>query len=146
MPEYSKDGTAMTIQLRKRIRFYDPWKKVWPDGIGPEVKAKDVIYSFKRVCDFNQASPIYSAVFQGQIVGLDDWWDYTKRVGPGHVDWDRPVTGFQILDEYTIRLVMPQPNPQMIYNLAAMWTGIVSKDAVDYWKGDFRWHPTGTGA
>jgi ABC-type transport system substrate-binding protein len=146
MPEYSKDNTSMTIRLRKGIRFYDPSKKVWPDGIGPEVKAKDVIYSFKRVCDFNQASPVYSAVFQGQIVGLDDWWNYTKSVGAGHVDWEKPVEGFQILDERTIRIVMPQPNPQMIYNLAAMWTGIVSKDAVDYWGRDFRWHPTGTGA
>jgi ABC-type transport system substrate-binding protein len=41
---------------------------------------------------------------------------------------------------------MPQSNPQMIYLLAAMWTGIVSKDAVDYWKTEFRFHPVGTGA
>jgi len=146
MPEYSKDNREMTIRLRKGIRFYDPQKRVWPDGIGPEITARDVIYTFKRICDFNLASPIYSAVFQDQIVGLEDWWNYTKRVGPGGVDWDRPVTGFQIVDEHTIRLVMPQANPQMIYNLAAMWTGIVSRDAVNYWKRDFRLHPVGSGA
>ncbi|MGA2442390.1 MAG: ABC transporter substrate-binding protein [Tepidisphaeraceae bacterium] len=146
MPEYSKDNKEMTIRLRKGIRFYDPQKRVWPDGVGPELKAWDVIYTFKRICDFNLASPIYSAVFQDQIAGLEDWWNYTKRVGPGGVDWDRPVTGFQIVDDHTIRLVMPQSNPQMIYNLAAMWTGIVSRDAVNYWKRDFRLHPVGSGA
>jgi oligopeptide transport system substrate-binding protein len=146
MPEYSPDNTQMTIRLRKGIHFYDPQKKVWPDGVGPEIKARDVIYSFKRICDFNQASPNYSAVFQGQIVGLEDWWDYTKSVGSAGIDWDKPVKGFQILDDYTIRIIMPQPNPQMIYNLAAMWTGVVSHDAVNYWKDDFRFHPTGSGS
>jgi ABC-type transport system substrate-binding protein len=146
MPRYSADGMEMTIPLRRGIHFYDPGKKVWPGGIGPEIKARDVIYSFKRVCDFNIASPVYSAVFQDQIVGLDDWWNYTKSIGAAKVDWDRPVKGFQILDDYTIRLVMPRPNPQMVYNLAAMWTAVVSRDAVNYWGRDFRLHPVGSGS
>lgn len=146
MPTYSADGTEMTIPLRHGIHFYDPDKKIWPGGIGPEVTARDVIFSFKRIADFNFASNVYSATFQGQIVGLEDWWNYTKEVGEKNIDWDRPVKGFQILDDHTIKLVMPAPNPQMIDVLAAMWTGIVSKDAVDYWKDKFRFHPVGTGS
>jgi len=146
MPEYSPDGRQMTIHLRKGIHFYDPTHKVWPGGAGPEITARDVIYSFKRICDFNLASPNYSATFQGQIVGLDDWWDYTKKVGKNGIDWDRPVEGFQILDDHTIRLVLTAPNPQMIYNLATQWTGIVPREAVNYWQRDFRWHPTGSGS
>jgi oligopeptide transport system substrate-binding protein len=145
MPVYSNGGREMTIRLRKGIRFYDPQKVIWPNGIGPEITAKDVIYSFKRVCDFNLASPVFSVVFQGQIVGLEDWWDYTEKVGKNGIDWDRPVPGFRILDDHTIRLVLTAPNPQMIYNLAAMWTGVVSHDAVNYWKSDFRDHPVGSG-
>jgi oligopeptide transport system substrate-binding protein len=146
MPEYSKDNTTMTIRLRKGIHFYDPTHQVWPSGIGPEIKAQDVIYSFKRVCDFNLGSPNYSAVFQGQIVGLDDWWDYTQKVGRGKVDWDKPVEGLQILDDRTIRIVLTHPNPQMIFNLATQWTAVVSREAVNYWKDEFRWHPSGSGA
>lgn len=146
MPRYSRDGTELTIPLRKGIHFYDPDKKIWPDGIGPEITARDVIYSFKRVCDFNLASPVYSAVFQGQIAGLDDWWDYTKKMGEPNIDWDHPVAGFQILDDHTIRIVLSQPNPQMIYNLAAMWTAVVSRDAVNYWKSEVRQHPVGSGS
>ncbi|MGD0539921.1 MAG: ABC transporter substrate-binding protein [Tepidisphaeraceae bacterium] len=146
MPVYSDGGTVMTIRLRKGIRFYDPEKKVFPDGVGPEITARDVIYSFKRVCDANLSGVNYSTVFEDRIVGIEDWWNYTKTAPDARLDWDRPVKGFQILDDHTIRLVMPKPNPQMIYNLAASWTSIVSRDAVNYWKRDFRLHPVGTGA
>ncbi len=78
MPETSPDLTSMTIKLRHGIRFYDPEKQVWPDGQGPEVKAANVLYSFKRMADFHLASPNYSAIFEGVIVGIDKWWDYTR--------------------------------------------------------------------
>lgn len=146
MPQYSPDGRQMTIRLRKGIRFYDPEKKVWPDGVGPEITARDVIYSFKRVCDANLTGVNYSTVFEGRIVGIEDWWNYTKTLPDDKLDWGRPVPGFQILDDHTIRLTMPDPDPQMIYNFAASWTSIVSRDAVNYWKRDFRLHPVGTGA
>ncbi len=146
MPVYSDGGRVMTIRLRKGIRFYDPEKQVFPNGVGPAITAKDVIYSFKRVCDANLSGVNYSTVFEGRIVGIEDWWNYTKTLPDSKLDWDRPVKGFQILDDHTIRLVMPHPDPQMIYNLAASWTSIVSRDAVNYWKQDFRNHPVGTGA
>src|SRR5436305_13868777 len=41
MPQVSADGKTMTIKLRKGIHFYDPWRKVFPDGKGPEIKAQD---------------------------------------------------------------------------------------------------------
>ena len=52
----SPDGLTITIKLRKGIHFYDPHKEVFNDGRGPEIKASDVIYSLKRICDFNLAS------------------------------------------------------------------------------------------
>jgi len=145
MPEYSPDNTVVTIHLRKGIHFYDPDKKVFPDGVGPEVKARDFIYSFKRICDFNLGSSNYSVVFEGNIVGLDDWWDYTKNTPPEKVDWDRPVKGFEAPDDWTIRLTLTHPYPQLIYNLAQVPTAVVSKDAVRYWGQAFRRHPVGTG-
>src|SRR5688572_5410660 len=56
MPEVSDDGLTYTIKLKKGIRFYDPEKRAFPDGIGPEMKASDVIYSWKRVANFHLAS------------------------------------------------------------------------------------------
>jgi ABC-type transport system substrate-binding protein len=145
MPQVSADGLTMTIKLRHGIHFYDPEKKVFPDGEGPEVKAKDVIYSFKRVCDFNLGSSNYSGVFEDKIVGLPAWWDYTKPHLPDQIDWDKPVEGFKILDDYTIQLKFTEPNPQMIFNLAHEPTSVVSRQAVEFWKDQFGKHPVGTG-
>jgi oligopeptide transport system substrate-binding protein len=145
MPEYSADKMVLTIHLRKGIHFYDPDKKVFADGIGPEITSRDFIYSFKRLCDFNLGSANYSVVFEGNIVGLDDWWNYTKKTQPQKIDWDRPVTGFEAPDDWTIRLRLTHPYPQLIYNLAQVPTAVVSHDAVRYWGPAFRRHPLGTG-
>lgn len=145
MPDISSDGLTMTVKLRKGIHFHDPEKKVFPDGVGPEVKAADVIYTFKRICDFNLASPNYSGIFQDNIAGLDKWWDYTQHTPKEAIDWNRPVEGFEVVDDYTIRLKFTHPDPQMIYHLAHEPTGIVCRKAVEHWGGAFRRHPIGTG-
>src|SRR5688572_17833102 len=69
MPEVSADGLTYTIKLKKGVRFYDPERHAFPQGIGPEMKASDVVYSWKRVANFHLASPNYSTVFQDKIVG-----------------------------------------------------------------------------
>jgi ABC-type transport system substrate-binding protein len=145
-PEYSDGDKVMTIRIRPGVRFYDPKKQAFPDGVGPEVKAWDVIYSFKRICDFNLASPNYSGIFQDNIVGLDDWWSYTQKTPEDQIDWDRPVEGFQVIDDHTIKIVLTHPNPQLLYNLALDATGIVCKKAVDTYKDRFSRSPVGTGA
>ena len=146
LPETSKDGLTMTIKIRPGIRFYDPEKIVFPgDGIGPEITAADVIYSFKRIADFNTASPVYSAGFQGTLVGLDDWWAYTKAAGPDKIDWDKPVAGMEVVDPHTVRFHFTQPSPQFKYSLAQESTGIVCRKVVERWKTKFRAHPVGTG-
>ncbi|HEX4793909.1 MAG TPA: ABC transporter substrate-binding protein [Humisphaera sp.] len=145
MPQISPDGLVWTIKLRKGIHFYDPTKKVFSDGIGPEVKAADVAYSFKRVGDFNLASPNYSW-FDGLFVGLDKWWEYTKNTPKNKVDFDRPVEGFEVVDDYTIRFHLMRPDPQFIFLLAHDPTMIVCRRAVEYWGDSFRQHPVGTGA
>jgi ABC-type transport system substrate-binding protein len=145
MPEVSADGKTLTIRLHKGVHFYDPSKRVFPGGTGPEIKAGDVIYSFKRICDFNLASPNYSVIFQDNFEGLDEWWEYTKNTPKEKVDWDRPIKAFEAVDDYTVRLHLSHRNPQMFFQLAHEPTAIVCRQAVEYWKDGFKTHPVGTG-
>src|SRR5207237_619178 len=72
MPQVSPDGKTMTIKLRKGIHYYDPRKKVFPGGKGPEIKAQDFVYAWKRVSNFQLGHTAnYGAMFEGRIVGLD---------------------------------------------------------------------------
>jgi len=147
MPRISPDGKVWTIPLRRGIRFYDPLKEVWPDGVGPEVTARDYIYSWKRIANFHLGNTAnYSAIFQGRIAGLDDWWAYTKSCpGTGAIDWDRPVEGLKALDDFTIQITLTRPYPQLIYNLAHLPTAAVSRQAVEKLGDRIRQRPIGTG-
>jgi ABC-type transport system substrate-binding protein len=154
MPDVSPDGLTYTIKLKKGIRFYDPEKRVFPDGLGPEMKASDVIHSWKRVANFHLASPNYSTVFQDKIVGLDDWYAYTRDTDKKKIDFSRPVEGLQVVDDYTIRIKLIRPAPQLRFQLAHGSTAVVSKAADEFYRdrennhneAGLNKHPIGTGA
>src|SRR5205823_49679 len=43
MPKVSEDGLSYTIRLKKGVHFQDPENLAFPGGVGPEMKASDVI-------------------------------------------------------------------------------------------------------
>jgi ABC-type transport system substrate-binding protein len=146
LPQVSADGLTVTVHLKRGIRFYDPEKKVFPEGAGSEVKAADLIYSWKRVANFHLASSQYSGIFEGRIEGLDDWFKYTEHTPAEQINWDRPVAGLQAPDDYTFVIKLTEPDPQLRYNMAHTPTAVVSRKAVEYWGAKFKEHPVGTGA
>jgi ABC-type transport system substrate-binding protein len=146
-PVISTDGKTMTIRIKRGVHFYDPEHAVFPDGIGPEVTAQDVVFSWKRVCNFHLGvTANYAQVFQGHVVGIDDWFDYTQSCEtPGQIDWNRPVAGLTPIDRYTLRIGLTSPFPQLQFNLAMIPTAVVSRAAVENWGGRFKNHLVGTG-
>lgn len=145
LPVVGKDGLTYTIKIKRGIHYYDPEKLVWPEGTGSEVTAADFVYSFKRLADFNLATPNYSQLFEGKIAGLEQWREYTKKTRPADIDWDRPVEGFRALDSHTLQIKLLKPSPQLLYGLAQMPTAPVSRKAVKYWGEAIKHHPIGTG-
>src|SRR5439155_17127291 len=78
MPQVTDGGRTITIKIRRGVHYFDPAHKVFPDGVGPEVKAEDFVYSFKRICNFQLGHTAnFGAIFQGKVAGIDEWWDYT---------------------------------------------------------------------
>jgi oligopeptide transport system substrate-binding protein len=147
LPETSADGHTITIHLKPGIHFYDPEKQLWKDGIGPEIKAADIVYSWKRVCNFQLGvTANYSAIFQGKIVGIDDWYNYTQSCkGPDDIDWDKPVAGLTAVDNYTLQIQLVDPDPQLRYQIAQSPTAAVCRQVVEFYKDKFKLHPVGSG-
>ena len=149
MPTVSPDGLTMTVPVRHGIHYYDPEHAVWPDGVGPELSAADFVYSFKRVCDYHTSGGNFSLVFQGRVVGADDWYAYTKSVAdPKNIDWDKRVAGMTVdpADPYKLVLRFTAPYPQMIYQMVNNACSPVSRAVVAKWGNEVRKHPVGTGA
>ena len=52
----------------------------------------------------------------------------------------------EALDDYTLRFKLTHPNPQLIFHFAQEMSGVVCKQAVDYYGEKFRQHPVGSNA
>jgi ABC-type transport system substrate-binding protein len=135
MPTVSADGLTYTIPLKRGMRFAD--SPAFPDGKGREIVAGDVIFSILRHFD-PTTRPSGTWLWQDRIVGLDDW----KKNGS---DYTQPVEGLRALDDYTIRIILLKPYPQLIYTLAMGYSGVVPREATEYYGREFSVNPVGSG-
>jgi len=142
MPEISNDGKTYTIRLKKGIYFY-------PDpafgGKRRELTMADYVYSYQRLFDPKLASP-HSWLFEGKVVGLDEAAAKAKQ--SGRFDYDAPVAGFELLDRYTLRIHLKQPDFNLSMILAHEPTSAVAREVVEKYRdamGTIPANPVGTG-
>ncbi len=143
MPEIADGGRTYTIRLKKGITFY-------PDpafgGKRRELVMADYVYSFKRLFDPRLASP-HTWLFEGKVVGLDEAAARAKKTG--RFDYDEPVAGFELLDRYTLRIHLKQPDFNLGMILAHEPTSALAREVVDKYHdavGQVAANPVGTGA
>ena len=135
MPDVSEDGLVYRIRIKEGVHFVDD--PAFEGGIGRELTAEDVVYSLKRHFDPSMR-PAGTWLWQGRIVGLDDW----KAAGS---DYEQDVEGLRAIDRYTIEIRLVRPYPQLVYTLAMAYSGIVAREAVEYYGREMGSHPVGTG-
>ncbi|MCG8526941.1 MAG: ABC transporter substrate-binding protein [Opitutales bacterium] len=135
MPEVSEDGILYTIPIEKGVHFTDD--PCFPDGVGRELTAEDFVYSIKRMFD-PKNQPQGAWLWQGRIKGLDEW----KEAGS---DYEQPVEGLRAKDRYTIEVELTQPYPQLVYTFAMGYSGVVPREAVEYYGKEFGIKPVGSG-
>ena len=142
MPEISADSKTYTIKLKKGITFQsDP---VF-NGKKRELTMADYVYSFKRLMDPKLASP-YSWLLENKVVGLDELAAQAKKTGK--FDYDAPVPGFELLDKYTLRIHLKQPDLNLGMTFAHEPTSAVAREVIEKYKdgqGQVMDHPVGTG-
>jgi len=134
-PEISDDELTYTIHIKQGVRFIDD--PAFPDGRGRELVADDFVYSIKRQFDPAQR-PNGAWLWIGRIVGLDEW----KKAGS---DYSAEIEGLKALDDYTIRIVLKRPYPQLLDTFAQGYSAIVPREAVEYYGKEFASHPVGSG-
>ncbi len=120
--EVSADGLTYTFILRDDVFFHDD--SCFTLGKGRKMVAADIAYSFSRLLDLAVASP--------------GSWIFKDKV-----DSIRP---FEALNDTTFSLHLQRPFRPMLGILTMQYCAIVPREAVEYYKKDFRSHPVGTGA
>jgi peptide/nickel transport system substrate-binding protein len=111
----SPDGLTWTFKLRRGVKFHD----------GMPVNADAVVFSFERQRD--KTHPYYSKFFAR--------WEAKF----GQIKETRKV------DDYTVQILLKEPAPSLLVNLAFYIGYVVSPTAVKKDKEGFRQKPVGTG-
>ena len=140
MPEISSDRLVYTFKIKKGVLFHND--KCFANGIGKELKASDVVFSFKRLADPKLQAPFYSLV-DGLIRGISEW--RAKYANAVEANYSDDIEGIKALDDYTVQITLTKPCDVFLDFLAMHHCFIVSEVAVAFYKKDVVNHPIGTG-
>src|SRR5438309_1574561 len=141
MPEVSPDGRTWTVRIRPGIYFADdPAFK----GRKRELTAQDYVYSLKRHFDpKNKSVQLY--LIDKRIVGMDAL--RKAALEGGKFDYDREVEGLRAIDRYALRVVLKEPKPTFIYDLAyCNLSCAVAREVIEAYPDRTMEHPIGTNA
>jgi ABC-type transport system substrate-binding protein len=119
----SADGLTYTFNVRQDVFFHD--NACFSDGKGRKMVASDVAYSFGRLLDSTVNSP-GSWVFKGRV--------------------DSIQPPFSAPNDSTFVLRLAKPFGPMLGVLSMQYCSVVPREAIDFYKKDFRKNPVGTGA
>jgi ABC-type transport system substrate-binding protein len=139
LPEVSDRGATYLCRVRRGIFFAaDPAFK----GKPRELTAADYAYSLKRLLDPALRSP-WMWLVEGKLVGGDELQAAARK--SGKLDYDARVAGLDIVDRYTLRIRLKQPDFTFPYMLAMPATAAVAREAIEAYGNDAGAHPVGTG-
>ena len=141
MPETSADFRTFTVKMRKGVFFADDPAF---GGKRREVTAADVVYSFKRIMDPKNKSPLVSGIEEEKILGLSE---LRKAVlEGGKFDYDTEIEGLRALDRYTVQFKLGEARPRFTLTLADPGImGLVAREVTEKYGEAIMEHPVGTG-
>lgn len=127
----SEDGITWTFNLKRNVFFsQDPSFSNLENRL---LTAKDVKYSFERM--LHKDSQSLGISYFGNLLGIEDYRNGTTN----------EIEGIKIKDDYTIFFVLKKKDLDFYKLLSLPYTSVVKKDAVEYYKDNFKMHPVGTG-
>ena len=139
LPQVNAEGTEYTFHLRRGIHFSDDAAF---NGRRRELVAQDYAYSLRRHFDPRWRSP-WLFQFENKILGADAAMARAKQAGS--YDYDAPIEGLEVLDRYTLRIRLTQPDFTFIYVLATPPASALAREVVEKYGDDVGAHPVGTG-
>ncbi len=116
-------GTKYTFHLKKGVKFHDD--PCFPDGIGRELTASDVKYSFERICTQSNDNLSFSSSFKDRVLGANEYYEASAN---GKPNFD--LSGLKVIDDYTVELSLVKPRPSFPFILAHPALSIIPVEAV----------------
>lgn len=122
--EIQENGTKYVFHLRNDVFFHDDI--CFPNKKGRKITAYDFEYSFNRLLIIPNST----------AKSLLAYADKTERTN---------FRAFQAINDTTFVIYLKQPYSVFLNILAMAYFSVIPHEAIDYYKGNFRTHPVGTG-
>jgi ABC-type transport system substrate-binding protein len=139
MPEVSEAGRVYLCRIKPGILFApDPAFKNKPR----ELTAADYAFSIRRLFDPRWKSSQFFLV-DGKIAGANS---LRKAALDGNrFDYAKPIAGLQVIDRYSLRITLTEPDLNFLHVLAQQNLAAVAHEVVSLYGDDIGQHPVGTG-
>ncbi|HET7096848.1 MAG TPA: ABC transporter substrate-binding protein [Casimicrobiaceae bacterium] len=139
MPEVGDSGSTYTFRFKKGI-FFTPDPAF--GGKPRELIAADQAYAIRRLLDPAVRSP-WLWLVEFMIVGADAV--RAQALKTGKFDYEAPIAGLELVDRYTLRIRLTQPDLRFLYAFAVPNTAPIAREVVAAYGVDIGAHPVGTG-
>ncbi len=133
-------ATVYTFHLHTNALFHDD--ACFADGKGRLATAKDFAYCFNLLCTpdaKNQGFSFYRDIIKGAAAL------YTAREKKQHDADEAGELGVKALDDSTLQITLVKPFADFLNRLALPFASVFPHEAVEKYKGEFIYHPVGTG-
>ena len=134
----SDDGLVYTFQIKKGVYFHDD--ECFPDKRGRMLNSYDFKYCFERLC--NPGTKTRGLwLFRDRVKGAAE---YINSIQNNKLDV-KEISGIQCPDSSTLVITLTKPFAPFLSILTMAYTFAYPREAVDYYKENFGYHPVGTG-
>lgn len=134
----SNDGLVYTFIIRKNVFFHDD--ECFPGKKGRAVNSKDFKYCFERLCDPGTKSR-GSWLFRDRVNGA---LEYINSIKENKNDV-KDISGIECPNDSTLKITLTKPFAPFLSVLTMTYASVYPKEAVDFYKDNFGYHPVGTG-
>lgn len=142
-PKISADGLTYTFALRTEAKFHNG--ACFEENKGRNLKASDVVASFKRLAACSGASYNWFWLVKGWIAGLDEYADDCQVNGGFAGGDDKEVEGLKAPDDATFVLKLKRPCASLLAMLAHPAMSIVAEEALNNYGELLAMREAGTG-
>jgi ABC-type transport system substrate-binding protein len=142
MPTHADNFREWTVKIKPGIYFApDPAFK----GVKREVTAQDFVYTYQRIADPANKSPLWGWQESAGYVGYNEMRrEVVASKKP--FDYNAKIEGIQALDRYTLRFKLKESRPRFANGLAASdLLGAQAREVVEFYGDKIDAHPVGTG-
>ncbi len=107
------------ISLKENVFFHD--NPCFENGKGRNLKADDIIYTFKNICTKQVINSGYHNTLKDVVKGVNDYYAGTSD----------DISGIKKIDDYNIEISLYRPNGLFLKRLAGLNFSIIAKEAFE---------------